>query len=395
VNDGFDLGDWDSTAGDAFGSSGPRSAGTISATDRQVMDILGYSSAPYTPPADDYANSLSDTSHPFGLVAAGGQAFGSLQSAGDRDWFQLNVQAGATYKVDLNGEANGAGTLADPYLRLHDPSGALIAENDDFSSSNPDSEVVFTAATSGTYYVEAGAFVDGYAGSYRVTVFQTAGGGAAAAAATPGDDVLNGVPGGDSIDGLAGNDTITGSTGRNILHGGDGDDSITGGADFNEINGNKGQDTIVGRSTSGDWLLGGQGNDSIDATASTGHNILNGNLGDDTLLGGSVGDTLRGGQGDDSIIGGRGNDWLSGDKGHDTLTGGGGADTFHQSPGGGISVVTDFNLAQGDHVQLDPGSAYTINASGADTVIDLGGGSQLILQNVNPSSLPPGSIVLA
>jgi hypothetical protein len=44
------------------------------------------------------------------------------------------------------------------------------------------------------------------------------------------------------------------------------------------VNGNKGDDTVIGHSLTGDWLLGGQGNDLIDATASTGHNICHLNL---------------------------------------------------------------------------------------------------------------------
>jgi Ca2+-binding RTX toxin-like protein len=396
VDDGFDLGDWDHTVGDAFGPGGPRSPGSISATDAQVLDILGYSSAPYTPPPDEFANSLTDTSHPFGQLVVGGSATGTLQSAGDRDWFAVTLAAGHSYRIDLSGHESGAGTLADPYLRLHDATGALLASDDDIvSGSDPDSEIVFTAPSGGTYYVEAGAFADGYAGSYRVSVSQIAGAQGVADVGGPGDDVLTGAPGGDSIDGVAGNDTITGVDGQNTLHGGDGDDSIVGGPGFNAINGNTGQDTLVGQSHVGDWLLGGQGNDSIDATASTGHNIVNGNLGSDTLHGGSGGDTLHGGQGDDLIVGGAGNDWISGDLGHDTLTGGAGADVFHVASGNTLTVITDFNAGQGDHLLLDAGATWSATASGADTEITLNSGTEILLQNVSPSTLPPGAILIA
>jgi Ca2+-binding RTX toxin-like protein len=188
----------------------------------------------------------------------------------------------------------------------------------------------------------------------------------------------------------SGNDTLTAVSGYNYLRGGDGQDSLQGGSGFDDINGNAGNDTVDGGSGGSDWLVGGQGNDLI--TAHAGQNILYGNLGDDTLQGGSGGDLMRGGQGDDVIVGGIGNDWISGDRGHDTLTGGAGADTFHGFSGMGIDVVTDFNVAQSDHVQLDPGTAYTVSQVGADVHVDMTGGGELVLQNTQLSSLPSGWI---
>jgi Ca2+-binding RTX toxin-like protein len=123
---------------------------------------------------------------------------------------------------------------------------------------------------------------------------------------------------------------------------------------------------------------------------STGHDIVNGNLGADTIFGGAAGDTLRGGQGDDTITGGASGDWLSGDLGHNTLTGGGGADTFHG--GGGIDQITDFSLTQGDRVQLDPGVTYTASQVGADTVIHLSTGGEMVLAGVQQTSLTNGWI---
>ena len=196
-------------------------------------------------------------------------------------------------------------------------------------------------------------------------------------------------------EGLAGNDTIVGSDARNTMFGADGADSIMGGANFNQVNGNKGDDVIVGRSQVGDWLLGGQGSDRIDAGQSTGRNIINGNIGADTVIGGSTGDTLRGGQDGDVITGGAGADWISGDRGSDTVTGGGGGDLFHQFPGGGVSLVTDFRQAEGDRVLLDRGSQYTAAQSGPDVVVNLSGGGQVILQNTQLSSLSGDWILVA
>ena len=390
-DDGFDLGDWDHTFGDAFGAGGPNSPGSLSATDLQVLDILGWNSAAFTPAPDDFASSVSDIT-PFGHVTLNGSATGALQQAGDHDFFVVSLQQGVTYTINLVGHFGGGGTLADPFLRLHDSTGLSIVSNDDIvDGSQPDSRIVFTAPSSGTYYIDAGAFADGYAGSYTVEFSQA--GSAQQDVATSGDDVLFGKSGGDTIDALAGADTITGADGSNFLRGNDGNDSITSGTGFNDINGNKGEDTIIGHSLVGEWLVGGQGNDSIASHAD--NNILYGNLGDDTLVGAGSGEIIRGGQGDDSMVAGSGAEFLSGDRGSDTIQGGAGADTFHTFSGAGIDIVLGFSAAKGDHVLLDAGTNFTLSQVGADTVIDMGGGDEMILRNVQLSSLPDGWIFTA
>ena len=206
--------------------------------------------------------------------------------------------------------------------------------------------------------------------------------------ATLGDDMLTGV-GDDTIDGLAGADTITASGGTNYLRGGDGADSIVGGTGFDDINGNMGNDTCVSGGGD-DWVVGGKDNDSV--AGSAGANLVYGNIGKDTCDGGGGNDTVRGGQDDDVVQGGAGDDFVSGDKGSDTMTGGAGADVFHTFGDAGIDRVTDFSLAEGDRVQLDPGTQYTVSQVGADTVIGMTGGGQMTLVGVQLSSLTPGWI---
>ena len=83
----------------------------------------------------------------------------------------MTLEAGKTYRFDLEGESTDKGTLRDPYLRgIHDATGALIDGNmDDDSGGQKNSQVEFTAATSGTYYAAAGAFGD-LSGSYTLAV---------------------------------------------------------------------------------------------------------------------------------------------------------------------------------------------------------------------------------
>jgi hypothetical protein len=74
-----------------------------------------------------------------------------------------------------------------------------------------------------------------------------------------------------------------------------------------------------------------------------------------------------------------------------TLTGGRGADTFHASAGAGLDLVTDFNAAEGDRVELDAGAPYTVTQQGADTVIGLSG-ARVVLKNVKAEDLGKGGI---
>jgi Ca2+-binding RTX toxin-like protein len=217
-----------------------------------------------------------------------------------------------------------------------------------------------------------------------------------------GDDLITGGLGGDrlvggsghaTIFGGAGADTVSAAGGGGVLRGEDGNDVLTGNQGFDDINGMKGDDTITSNGGGDDWLVGGQGNDLISAQRSG--NILFGNLGNDTLNGGTDNDLIRGGQGDDVLAGGGGDDWLSGDRGSDTLTGGAGADIFHSFDQAGIDRVTDFNAAEGDRVQLDAGTSYTLSQVGADVVVDMGGGNQLILADTQLSGLPAGWIFTA
>jgi Ca2+-binding RTX toxin-like protein len=193
----------------------------------------------------------------------------------------------------------------------------------------------------------------------------------------------------DTINGAAGNDVIFGGHGVNYLRGDEGDDVIVGGRGFDDVNGNMGNDTCVSGGGD-DWVVGGRDNDSL--VGGAGQNLVYGNLGADTCEGGDGDDVVRGGQDNDSLNGGAGSDYVSGDKGDDTVVGGAGADRFHTFGDAGVDRVLDFSLAQGDRVQLDPGTQYTVAQAGADTVISMTGGGQMILVGVQMSALTEGWI---
>jgi len=193
----------------------------------------------------------------------------------------------------------------------------------------------------------------------------------------------------DTIQGSLAGDTFSGGAGEDYLRGDNGADSIAGGADHDDINGNMGNDTAHG-DDGDDWVVGGKDNDLL--TGDNGFDIVYGNMGDDTISGDAGVDWVRGGQGDDSVSGGAGDDWLWGDRGNDTISGGAGADIFHSFAGAGLDRVVDFSLAEGDRVQLDPGTTYTIKQVGADTIVDMGNGDQVILVGVQASTLAASTV---
>lgn len=63
-------------------------------------------------------------------------------------------------------------------------------------------------------------------------------------------------------------------------------------------------------------------------------------------------DTIYGGAGNDLIFGQEGNDHIYGGAGNDTLYGGSGADTFHYVGNDGHDTIKDFNIQEGDVLDL-------------------------------------------
>jgi serralysin len=188
----------------------------------------------------------------------------------------------------------------------------------------------------------------------------------------------------DNLVGETGDDVIRGAAGDDTMSGGDGRDLIEGDVGDDRINGNVGADTIYA-GDGADWALGGKDGDQVYGDA--GDDIVHGNMGNDSLWGGAGADIMRGGQGDDSVAGGDGADWLAGDRGSDTLSGGTGADIFHSFDGAGLDRIIDFSRAEGDRINLLPGSTYSVAQVGSDTVITVGSDAQIILAGVAKASL--------
>ena len=116
---------------------------------------------------DDYAAGTGTT----GSVAVGGSVTGEIETEGDRDWFEVTLEAGKTYRLDLKGARTRDGTLFDPYLDgVRDASGNHVAGTaDDNGGLGLNSHATLTPTADGTYYVAAGADRD-WTGSYTLFV---------------------------------------------------------------------------------------------------------------------------------------------------------------------------------------------------------------------------------
>lgn len=100
------------------------------------------------------------------VISIGGTVTNTLEVKGDHDWFKLELTAGQEVVITLNGI-----TLEDPYLRIRDASGNVIFENDDIVSGEiRDSKLGFVAPTTGTYYIDVGAWNEDYTGDYQLQV---------------------------------------------------------------------------------------------------------------------------------------------------------------------------------------------------------------------------------
>ena len=125
----------------------------------------GYTVSVNTRAADAILNGPeSTTSHTIG-----GSSTGLIDYNADQDWFAVNLMAGETYEFIL--DIGGSNTLSDGYLTFHDSTGVLLTLDDD-GGPGLGSRIVWTAETSGTYYVSAQGFTGNQSpsvGTYTLT----------------------------------------------------------------------------------------------------------------------------------------------------------------------------------------------------------------------------------
>ncbi len=264
-------------------------------------------------PADDYAATIATS----GKVLVGGAATaGKIEKLDDCDLFKVTLTAGTSYSFDL---IRTGGTL-NPYLELYDANLLMgLAVNDDANGST-NAQIIYTATTSGTYYLAAWDTATG-TGSYtlgakEVTSLKLTG--------DANSNMLTGAKYDDVLIGLAGNDWLTGDAGNDTLDGGAGADYMEGGLGNDTYLVDNASDWVIETSASGgtDWVQASvtyaltanvekltlTGTANINAYGNTLANVLQGNAGANVLDGSAGNDTLIGGNGKDTLYGGAGSD---------------------------------------------------------------------------------------
>jgi len=357
---------------------------------------------------------------PLDTIEVGATLIAERNYGNDTDFFDVELEAGVTYAIDLKGNSTGDGSLSDPYLYgIFDAEGSRVASGDDDAGIGLNSHINFTPLETGTYSISAGGYSSSV-GTYTLSVVIAPpivqapppwlSDDPMLLLGTVAEDNLTGGNNTDTIEGGDGNDTLFGGGGDDMLRGGTGDDSLAGGSHSDTLNGSTGDDTLT--SFSGANIMWAGSGDDV-ANGGYGDDIIGGGAGTDTLSGGELNDTLYGGAGDDSLVGGDGKDVLYGGQGNDilsggndddtlwgsmdndTLTGGDGADTFAFAAGSGLDIITDFDtendvlMLEGtaaDFLKLEDVAAVSVEFA-AGLMINLGGGDAVFLMGVSLGDL--------
>lgn len=99
-----------------------------------------------------------------GSIIVGQTTSGELESAGESDFFAVDLEAGKVYEIALTGD-----TLTDPYLRIFNPDGSLLGENDD-GDDGLNSALSLLIPETGRYYVAADSYLGSEAGTYSLEI---------------------------------------------------------------------------------------------------------------------------------------------------------------------------------------------------------------------------------
>lgn len=120
--------------------------------------------------------------------------------------------------------------------------------------------------------------------------------------------------------------------------------------------------------------------------------------GNDTVTGNDAANVLHGARGHDELFGGEGADTLDGGRNNDALTGGDGADTFRFDALAGFDTIVDY-VDGTDRIEILAATGTTSFADltrvqdGANTLLTLGDGGQILMSGIQVDSLDSGDFV--
>ena len=118
---------------------------------------VGESTGSYTLTVTSVADIPANTTTTARVPVNNGR-WGYIETPGDTDWFEVTLDAGTSYRIDLQGLDFGLGELVDTKLiSIRDSNGAVVADTEaDSGGRGQDARLDFVPDTSGRYYIEAG-----------------------------------------------------------------------------------------------------------------------------------------------------------------------------------------------------------------------------------------------
>ncbi|VIO75414.1 Endo-1,3-1,4-beta-glycanase ExsH [Bradyrhizobium ivorense] len=356
-------------------------------------------------------------------------------TSGDFDYYVIAIPTNSTIQVDI--DAYRLGSSLDPFLRLMDAAGNVVASSDDNDLN--DSFFTYTNVNQpGNFYLQVAAFNNIQAnafdpssgngatstGEYRLFIGEALQGSPLPIAygtdnpetlnaTAPNGSVLDGLQGDDTLNGLGGNDTFIWMGGNSIFGAvSDGNDTFNGagGTDNADITGSNLGDHLYLRSVAGVAKL--------DISNSTYFNTLtfnsiesidiHGRAGNDSL---TVGDLTGTGvtgtvtyfaDGDQNYLDAQlttNNMRVFGGTGNDTYTTGAGNDHFYGSDGndyynglGGTNEVDYSRYTRDLHIDLSNKGTQDTGAAGIDTLVNIqtldgGSGFDTLIGDTNSNYL--------
>ena len=102
-------------------------------------------------------------------VDVGGSTKGNIETAGDRDWFKVVLEAGTRYQIDVEGDDTGRGTVGNPDAILYNASSTRVSSNDD-EGVGENARLIYTPTAAGAHYVLVSEATTGQEGTYTVSV---------------------------------------------------------------------------------------------------------------------------------------------------------------------------------------------------------------------------------
>ena len=115
-------------------------------------------------PTDDYPANPGTS----GQLSLPGSVTGNLEAGDDEDWFAVQLPAGVTVTIDMEGSETNRGSLRDPLIHLYDGSGSQVARNDD-GGDGLNARLTFSAPSAGTYFIGARSFANS-SGTYTLSI---------------------------------------------------------------------------------------------------------------------------------------------------------------------------------------------------------------------------------